>query len=115
MRGQFSKAGAKLLLEDLPAKADQDRNKFLSHVRIIAAADPAALVPRLPELRQLLRSVQEGGRFAWALDAVVAMGPLAKEALPDLKTWRAEPNLDGRIAARLDRGIARMESSNTTP
>ena len=108
VRGSHSKAGARLLLDDLPADADKDRNKFLSYVRIIAVSDPEALVPRLPDLRRLLKSVQEGGRFAWALDAIGAMGPLAKEALPDLEAWRRQPNLDKRIIARLDMAIARM-------
>lgn len=111
VRGGHSKAGAKLLLEDLPTKADRDRNKFLSYVRIIAVSDPEALVPRLLELRGLLKAVQEGGRFTWALDAISAMGPLAKEALPDLEAWRAEPNLDGRVSARLDTAIARIRDA----
>jgi hypothetical protein len=45
------------------------------------------------------------------LDAIAAMGPLAAEALPDLRAWRSDPALDARLVPRLDAAIAAVSAA----
>jgi hypothetical protein len=109
VRGWKSRAGAAILAEALPKDVGRDAGTFLSFARIIAPADPSALVPRLGDLRRLLRTSAEGR--TWALDAIAAMGPLAAEALPDLRAWRSDPALDARLVPRLDAAIAAVSAA----
>jgi hypothetical protein len=108
VRGWKSRAGAAILAEALPKDVGRDAGTFLSFARIIGPADPSALVPRLGDLRRLLRTSAEGR--TWALDAIAAMGPLAAEALPDLRAWRSDPALDARLVPRLDAAIAAVSA-----
>jgi hypothetical protein len=67
------------------------------------------LAPYVADLRPLLKTSSEGR--TWALDAFAAMGPLAKEILPDLEAWKSDANLNPDIAGRIDRAIAAIRGN----